>query len=626
MKGLFIPGLQQRKRLLIAIRKRQQSKATGLELLKLGQSSAAYMEFQKAIDVTPTMARQVIDACRAIGVQCLVAPYEADSQLYYLEKIGIIDGVVSEDSDLLVFGVKSLITKLDQYGECFEVNRDDFTKCKDVSLAGWTQTEFRHMCILSGCDYLDSIPTMGLKTAHRLIRRHKDVEKVLRVIRFEGKKSIPRGYIENFKRADMTFQHQRVFCPLQEQIVMANEPEPGTVIDDETLVYIGLEVVVGIARGVARGDLDPMTKEPIKVPPPPPPNQFMKAWGGSSQPTTPTTPSNNMTITSFFKRQNDPARTPLQSKDINKIAQINCLSAPARTISTPMPKRGLSTTAYSENKRPRIAPSTVDHKSIASEKPVVSPYFRKPVARHLVTPTPATKAPVGDKLRRLQAPDAQPHSQLSKDAGKILVPGSPSKTKSAESPAKSPYYQTKSPFFSTPSRRSQTTPATTKSQGSFFGAEKSPSSDPVEDDSDSIPESPPSQGNDSTKEVVKGWKERYTFNPESKGTTKLSEIIEKQAKGPARKPVTPLQHLSAKTLSNTSRPTGLQKTKSTPTMRRLSQASSSSRSTAYSQQSQNEWPEFVGTASSSQTSIGTASSQDDVKVKGLFDRFAYVGK
>ena len=37
-------------------------------------------------------------------MECIVAPYEADAQLTYLQKEGIVDVVITEDSDLLVFG------------------------------------------------------------------------------------------------------------------------------------------------------------------------------------------------------------------------------------------------------------------------------------------------------------------------------------------------------------------------------------------------------------------------------------------------------------------------------------------------------------------------------------------
>lgn len=45
-----------------------------------------------------------LQACRDVGVQCIVAPYEADSQLAYMLMSGLVQLVISEDSDLLVFG------------------------------------------------------------------------------------------------------------------------------------------------------------------------------------------------------------------------------------------------------------------------------------------------------------------------------------------------------------------------------------------------------------------------------------------------------------------------------------------------------------------------------------------
>lgn len=65
-------------------------------------------QFRKCVDVTPEMAFEVIQALKAAGVDFVVAPYEADAQLAYLEKHGIVDGIVTEDSDLLVFGCKKV--------------------------------------------------------------------------------------------------------------------------------------------------------------------------------------------------------------------------------------------------------------------------------------------------------------------------------------------------------------------------------------------------------------------------------------------------------------------------------------------------------------------------------------
>ncbi|KAI4258658.1 MAG: hypothetical protein L6R42_004965, partial [Xanthoria sp. 1 TBL-2021] len=189
--------------------KRAESKKLGLELHRLGKISQAHLELQKAVDVTPEMARQLIEKLKISGVQYVVAPYEADAQLAYLEKKGVIQGILSEDSDLLVFGAQRLLTKLDQYGECIEINRSDFTSCREISLVGWTDADFRRMAILSGCDYLANINKMGLKTAYRLVRKHKKIEKILRMLQFDGQFYVPAGYPEAFQRAELTFLHQR---------------------------------------------------------------------------------------------------------------------------------------------------------------------------------------------------------------------------------------------------------------------------------------------------------------------------------------------------------------------------------------------------------------------------------
>lgn len=46
--------------------------------------------------------------CRKLDVDCIVAPYEADAQLAFLNISGIADYVITEDSDLTLFGCKKV--------------------------------------------------------------------------------------------------------------------------------------------------------------------------------------------------------------------------------------------------------------------------------------------------------------------------------------------------------------------------------------------------------------------------------------------------------------------------------------------------------------------------------------
>ena len=107
-----------------------------------------------------------------------MAPYEADPQLAYLERNNFVDGIITEDSDLLVFGCRNVLFKLDGDGNCVHVARAEFSRCKEYDFSGWTDKEFRQMAILSGCDYVESIVGLGLKTAYRLMRKYKTAEKV----------------------------------------------------------------------------------------------------------------------------------------------------------------------------------------------------------------------------------------------------------------------------------------------------------------------------------------------------------------------------------------------------------------------------------------------------------------
>lgn len=292
--------------------RREECRKLGLELHRLGKLTQANNELQKAVDVTPEMAGQLIEEIKKLGVRYLVAPYEADAQLAYLERKGIIDGILSEDSDLLVFGAKCLLTKLDQYGDCVEINRKDFTACREVSLVGWTDAEFRCMAILSGCDYLTNINQMGLKTAYRLVRTYKTIERILQNVAFNNKHQIPAGYLELFRKANLTFLHQRVFCPTLNNIVMMESLQSDQ--EPEDFTFIGNDMDQDTAIGVSRGDLNPMTKKPMILVSSTSRGTPKTPWGGmGKQSTTFSELKGNKSIESFFKNQ----RTPLAELDPN---------------------------------------------------------------------------------------------------------------------------------------------------------------------------------------------------------------------------------------------------------------------------------------------------------------------
>ena len=184
-------------------------------------------------------------ALRAENVAYVVAPYEADAQMAYLERIGLVHGILTEDSDLLVFGCKQVLLKLDSVeGTVVSISRADFASLTPsagggISLHGWSDVQFRAMAILSGCDYLPSISGVGLKTAWTLLRKHGTVDNVIRALQIEGKKNVPRGYLQAFKLAEKVFLHQRVYDPLKRKVVNLGPIPGGEEWDEEKEAHVG---------------------------------------------------------------------------------------------------------------------------------------------------------------------------------------------------------------------------------------------------------------------------------------------------------------------------------------------------------------------------------------------------
>jgi len=65
---------------------RGEAKREGLRLYNSGETMKAEALFQKAVRITDEMVAVTINNLRAVGWKCIVAPYEADSQLAYLYK------------------------------------------------------------------------------------------------------------------------------------------------------------------------------------------------------------------------------------------------------------------------------------------------------------------------------------------------------------------------------------------------------------------------------------------------------------------------------------------------------------------------------------------------------------
>lgn len=117
----------------------------------------------------------------ALGFPYIQAIGEAETLCCYLASIGEVDGIITEDTDVLAYGTPLMISKFDGFtSEVVIVKHDEILRelCLD-------SREFRDLCIMLSCDYNErcKAPTkkggltgIGPKRAYSLIMQHRDID------------------------------------------------------------------------------------------------------------------------------------------------------------------------------------------------------------------------------------------------------------------------------------------------------------------------------------------------------------------------------------------------------------------------------------------------------------------
>ncbi|KAM3143539.1 hypothetical protein pb186bvf_004301 [Paramecium bursaria] len=260
-------------------KKRKENLSKAEEFRSKGDHDKAHQKYAESIDVTPKMAQRLLKALQSLGIECIVAPFEADAQLAYLSITEYIDIVITEDSDLLAYGAKKVFFKMDKQGNGEQIDISTLDQCKEYNFQGWDSNKFLTLCILAGCDYLDSISGVGFSKAYAAIMKTQNYKQAIDFFYRSSKFFIPDGYVQKFEQAFLTFRFQYVFCPVQRKIVnlhdldveeFKNNKNNG-VIDGHMLLaleqskemdYIGTKYSDEIAQQIADGKICPQNLKP----------------------------------------------------------------------------------------------------------------------------------------------------------------------------------------------------------------------------------------------------------------------------------------------------------------------------------------------------------------------------
>jgi intein/homing endonuclease len=139
---------------------------------------------EKMSDIIPTFNLKVI--CIEDFEYAEVCDIEVDSTHNFLAegivthncsdlcKRGLVDGVLSEDTDVLAYAAPIFLSKINiNNGTCIRIKYDHLLSELELKC-----NEFLDLCIMCGTDYNKNIPRVGPEKSYKYIQKHSTIEEI----------------------------------------------------------------------------------------------------------------------------------------------------------------------------------------------------------------------------------------------------------------------------------------------------------------------------------------------------------------------------------------------------------------------------------------------------------------
>ena len=126
------------------------------------------------ITVIPEDFDNIKKILKSLSIPYYVAPWEAEKMCSKLCKDGLVDAVLSDDTDVIAYGSPILLTKINTWTSTFVQIKIDEIK----SSLEFTYPQILDFCIMCGTDYNQNIPKIGPVTSYSYITKYKNIEDI----------------------------------------------------------------------------------------------------------------------------------------------------------------------------------------------------------------------------------------------------------------------------------------------------------------------------------------------------------------------------------------------------------------------------------------------------------------
>ncbi|EPZ31147.1 XPG-I domain-containing protein [Rozella allomycis CSF55] len=123
--------------------------------------------------IDPELSSDIQKLLQLFGVPYLIAPMEAEAQCAFLEMNSLVDGIVTDDNDVFLFGGENILRHF------FSNSNSELLNYKMSSIrekTGWSRNELIDLALLLGGDYCNGLKGIGKVKAKEILNHFQSIE------------------------------------------------------------------------------------------------------------------------------------------------------------------------------------------------------------------------------------------------------------------------------------------------------------------------------------------------------------------------------------------------------------------------------------------------------------------